>query len=231
MNDFNVLKTEIISDLLLPSQVNHLLKECSKRHFKEIKYFSPTEQKIPTGIAFARGGFIHECKKNGEAFTPVKEVYADQDCKKRYQGGVIVFPADATVAKLDTNALNRDIKQILHTFNQRINKFEILHKIKNKFNNCNKEHISAYCVGNFFHGKYIGNNGEIYDKQSLTLEVNGLSTKGLLYLAETVARIFKQKCSVVKDLNTSKIYIANELRNSIEPNFYDINLKWNLTND
>ena len=63
----------------------------------------------------------------------------------------------------------------------------------------------------------------MYDEHSLTLEVNGLSSKALLYLGEMIARIFKQECVLIKDLNNNKIYSANGIRSKEEPNFDSVN--------
>ena len=200
-----------------------ILKECSSRHFKEIKYFSPTEQRVPTGVAFTRGGFIHECQCNKNAFHLTEAISDNQYGLKQYRDSIIVFSTDVNAVRLDTNNFKNKIKQILVTFNQRINKLGILHKVLNKFNKYNKEYIGAYSVDNFFHGRYIGDNGEVYDEHSLTLEVNGLSSKALLYLGEMNARILKQECVLIKDLNNNKIYSANGIRSKEEPNFDSVN--------
>lgn len=205
------------------SGIDNILKECSSRHFKEIKYFSPTEQRVPTGVAFTRGGFIHECQCNKNAFHMTEAISDNQYGLKNYRGGIIVFSTDVNAVRLDINNFRNKIKQLLATFNQRINKLGILHKVLNKFNKYNEEYIGAYSVGNFFHGRYIGDNGEVYDERSLTLEVNGLSSKALLYLGEMIARVFKQECVLIKDLNNNKIYSANGIRSKEDPNFDSVN--------
>ena len=111
-----------------------ILKECSSRHFKEIKYFSPTEQRVPTGVAFTRGGFIHECQCNKNAFHLTEAISDNQYGLKQYRDSIIVFSTDVNAVRLDTNNFKNKIKQILVTFNQRINKLGILHKVLNKFN-------------------------------------------------------------------------------------------------
>jgi hypothetical protein len=72
--------------------------------------------------------------------------------------------------------------------------------------------IGAYSIGNTFKGKYIGDNYEEYNERSISIEVNGLSNKALLYLGEMIARAFYQETVLIKDLNKNKIYFTNGLR-------------------
>lgn len=75
----------------------------------------------------------------------------------------------------------------------------------------NEEHIGAYSVGNFFKGMYVGSSGEMFNGQSMCVEINGLSCPSLLKLAEMIAKSFTQETALVKDLNRNKIYLAHSL--------------------
>ena len=138
-----------------------------------------------------------------------------------------MFSTDVNAVKLDPNKLRNKIKQILTTIGQRINTGNISHKIVNKFNKYNEtdEYIGAYTIGNAFKGKYVGDNGEQFDERSTTIEIGGLSTNGLLRLAEMIARVFHQETVLVKDMNNMKFYLANSHREEGEPDFSDINKK------
>lgn len=81
----------------------------------------------------------------------------------------------------------------------------------NKFNDKGGEYIGAYSVGNFFKGKYVGDNGEMYNERSLAVEINGLSSGSLLKVAEMIAQEFMQETVLVKDLNKNKIYVADSI--------------------
>ena len=95
-----------------------------------------------------------------------------------------------------------------------------LNKIIKKFNLDDKklgddiidDYIGAFSIGNFFSGRYIGDNNKIFDEKSLSIEVNGISSKGLIYLAEEIAREFNQETVLVKDLNINKIFLVNQLK-------------------
>lgn len=198
-----------------------------KKVFKEIKYFSRDGSSMPNGSGIQRGGFLHECAVNKRAFVLDEAVHGEQYGLKDYRGGVIVFSTDVNAVKLDPNKLRNKIKQILTTIGQRINTGNISHKIVNKFNKYNEtdEYIGAYTIGNAFRGKYVGDNGEQFDERSTTIEIGGLSTKGLLRLAEMIARVFHQETVLVKDMNNMKFYLANSHREEGEPDFSGINKK------
>lgn len=100
-----------------------------------------------------------------------------------YRGDLVVFSTDVNAVKVNDNKLINKIKQLIATFNNRINRNK---KIHNTINNLNKgiekpeERIGAYSVGNFFKGKYVGDNGEMYNDKSLSVEINGISSRNLL---------------------------------------------------
>lgn len=146
-------------------------------HFKEIKYFSPDGKSLPNGIGIQRGGFLHECKQNRDAFEigqPVRPVHSS---KKEHQGGIIVFSKDAVADPLVCEDLLHDIvPPVVCSF------------------------------GNAFMGQYVGSKGELYDKDSTTVVVHGLSIKELFMLVEMLSKTLHSTGVIVKDLNTMKIY-------------------------
>jgi hypothetical protein len=198
-----------------------------KKAFKEIKYFSRDGSSMPNGSAIQRGGFLHECRMNKEAFVIDEAIHSQQYGLGDYRGGIIVFSTTVNAVSLDKNKIKNKVKQILATIGQRFNAGNISHKIINKFNKYNEtgEYIGAYSVGNAFKGKYVGDNGEQFDERSITIEVGGLSTKGLLRLGEMIAKVFHQETVLIKDMNNFKFYLANSTRVKGEPDFSNINKK------
>ena len=193
--------------------------------FKEIKYFSPDGSTMPNGIGFQRGNFLRECKINREAFELDEAIHNNQYGLSDYRGGVIVFSTDVNAVALDKNKLSNKVKQILATLNQRLNTSKISHNVINSFNKYNDEFIGAYSIGNAFKGKYVGDNGEAYNERSTTIEVNGLSSQGLLRLAEMIARVFHQETVLVKDFNNMKFFLVNGHREDTPANYDIINQK------
>jgi hypothetical protein len=146
-------------------------------HFKEIKYFSPDGESMPNSIGFQRGNFLHECKKNREAFEIDLPVCPVHNTTMGHQGGIIVFSTDAVADPLVCEDLLHD----------RVPSVE-------------------YSVGNAFMGQYVGSKGELYNKDSMIVVVHGLTTKELFRLTETLSKTLRTAGVIVKDLKTTKIY-------------------------
>lgn len=204
-----------------------LQKECSTKHFRVIEYFSKDGSSMPNAIGSYRGWFLQECKINREAFELDEAVHNKQYGLADYRGGVIIFSTEVNAVQLDDNKIKNWLKQHIRSFAQKYNVGGILHKVVNGLNkhNDSKDFIGGYSVGNAFKGVYVGDNGEKYDEKSTTIEVNGLSSEGLLRLVEMIARVFKQETVLVKDFNANKIYYANGLRQEQTPDFDGINKK------
>lgn len=66
----------------------------------------------------------------------------------------------------------------------------------------------GYTVGHAFRGKYLGQNGKLYDEKSFTIEITGVSSRDLLRIAEQLSAAFGREAVLVKDLNKDKIYLA-----------------------
>lgn len=193
-------------------------------HFKEVKYFHPSGKTMPNGSHYQRGGFINECKINKDNFVLDEGVHGEQYGMAQYRGGLVVFSTDVNAVKLNDNKLINKIKQLIATFNNRINRNKKIHNTINKLNNGIKkpeERIGAYSVGNFFKGKYVGDNGEMYNDKSLSVEINGISSRNLLSFAELLAKEFMQETVLVKDLNLNKIYLADSIPMSSDTTLRD----------
>jgi len=147
-------------------------------HFREIKNFSPEGKCMPNGIGIQRGGFLHECKKNREAFEIDQPVRPVHNATKGHQGGIIVFSADAVDDSLVCDCLQK-----------------------------NRISPISYSVGNAFRGQYVGSKSEIYNKDSMTIVVHDLTTKELFRLAKMLSKAQHPTGVIVKDLNTKRIYI------------------------
>ena len=128
-----------------------------------------------------------------------------------YRGGIIVFSTDVNAVELDKGKIVNNINQVITTFKNRVKKDSIIHNVMNKLNDKGGEYISAYSVGNYFKGRYVGDNGEMYNERSLAIEINGLSSESLLKFAEMISQKCMQKTVLVKDLNKNKIHTADSI--------------------
>ena len=179
---------------------------------------------MPNGSHYQRGGFLNECKNNKDSFILDEGVHGQQYGMSKYRGGIIVFSTDVNAVQMDNNRMLNKIKQLIVTFNNRFNRGKKIHKTINKFNdivNEPEERIGAYSVGNFFKGKYVGDNGEMYNEKSLSVEINGISSMHLLSFAELLAQEFMQETVLVKDLNMNKIYMADDIPMSSDTTLED----------
>lgn len=224
--------------ILRESQLKHIIKEAAhkvlsnfyannkiseKYTIKEVKYFHPSGEKLPNGSHYQKGGFLKECRENINSFILDEGIHSIQYGLSKYRGGIIVFAINVNAIQMSNNKIINGIKQFVETLKNRFNKDKNVHNTITNFNNDksrnNGEYIGAYSLGNFFKGKYVGDNGEMFNDKSICLEINGLSSKSLLKLAEMIADKFKQETVLVKDLNYNKIYLANS--NESDDSFED----------
>lgn len=196
---------------IIKESIIKVLSETKHTNWTEVKYFHPQRQTMPNGSHYQRGGFLQECRRNLNSFILDEGVHGNQYGMAKYRGGIIVFSTDVNAVELDKNKIINKIKQVITTFKNRLKKDTIIHNVMNKFNDKGGEYIGAYSVGNFFKGKYVGDNGEMYNERSLAIEINGLSSESLLKVAEMIAQEFMQETVLVKDLNKNKIYTADSI--------------------
>lgn len=206
-----IIKEKLLRQIIKENIMKVLFETKQTTHWKEVKYFHPEGRNMPNGSHYQRGGYIQECKQNINSFILDEGVHNNQYGMSEYRGGIIVFSTDVNAIELDRNKLLNKIKQIIITYKNRLNRGSIIHNIVNKFNDKGGEYIGAYSVGNFFKGKYVGDNGEMYNEKSLAVEINGLSSDSLLSVAEMIAQEFMQETVLVKDLNKNKIYTADAI--------------------
>ena len=64
----------------------------------------------------------------------------------------------------------------------------------------------ACSAGKAFRGLYVGSKGELYNKDSMTIIVHGITTKELFRLTETLSKTLHSTGIIIKDLNTMKIF-------------------------
>ena len=173
-----------------------------KSTVKEVKYFHPDGKPIPNSLHIHKGYYFEQCVKNSNSFELNEKIHDKQYGLRDYRGGVIVFTTDVNADKLRDD----EIKQFLETFTQRLKKDEKPHTVRHKSNS--EDFIGTHSLGHFFKGKYVGENGEIFNNESLALKIKGLSSKELLRLGEKLANDLVHHAVIIKDLNTNKIYIA-----------------------
>ncbi|MBR5862989.1 MAG: hypothetical protein IKY76_00320 [Alistipes sp.] len=79
-----------------------IIKHLPRRHFREVKYFSPDGRDMPNGVGFQRGNFIKSCADNARNFTLSP---ASHSANSRV--GVIVFPSN--ILSIDCGAITHHL--------------------------------------------------------------------------------------------------------------------------
>jgi hypothetical protein len=205
----------------------------NKKFIKEIKYFSPDGKSLPNGHPLQKGGFIKECRDNINKFKSenykyfitkdfrlVEAIHHNQYGLSDYRGGIITFSTEVNSLKISDSILSDWLIKKLKTY---YNRFFLKYKLSDiikRFNSSDKEvdgkevddYIGAFSIGNFFSGRYIGDNVEVFDEKSICIEINGLSSNGLIYLAEEISKDFSQETVLLKDMNINKIFLVNSDR-------------------
>lgn len=69
--------------------------------------------------------------------------------------------------------------------------------------------IYAWTIGKFLNGRYKADNGQIFDENSISVELLGVDTNTLVKFAEELCRTFKQESVLVKDYANNKIYFVD----------------------
>ena len=196
---------------VITESIRKIISETNHANWTEVKYFHPQRQTMPNGSHYQRGGFIQECRENQNSFILDEGVYGNQYGMAKYSGGIIVFSTDVNAVELDKDKIVNNINQVITTFKNRVKNDSIIHNVMNKLNDKGGEYIGAFSVGNYFKGRYVGDNGEMYNERSLAIEINGLSSESLLKVAEMIAQKCMQKTVLVKDLNKNKIHTADSI--------------------
>jgi hypothetical protein len=158
--------------------------------YKLIKYFHPKGMSLPNGSYYKKGVFINECSENKDKFVFHTSTNEEAPKIPQYRGGMLVFMASAVQNP------NNEIKGAVRRF------------INAKQKHFPNDIIVIYPWNKSFKGKFIGNNGEVFNNKSICLEISGLSCHGLLELADMLTERFGQKAVLVKDLNQDEIYLV-----------------------
>lgn len=138
-----------------------------------------------------------------------------------YRGGIIVFSTDVNAVFSNNNNLFTKLKDTLtKKFKTYKNRFFVDKKIDKSVKHFNQvgsltdlegniidDYIGAFSIGNFFKGRYIGDDGKVYNEKSISIEINGISSIGLYKFGEIIASEFEKETVLVKDFNNNKIFL------------------------
>lgn len=196
------------------------IKMKSRFKFKVIKYFHPTGKSMPNGIGYQRGWFLKECRDNMNSFT--YEI-PPRCIRSSLRGGVILFPYNVNAAVAGKDDCNPDIhtvekvvKQALHVDDR--HRHFCHYSFKGKITGLirqwliiRQKNVSVIAgKGHAFTGLYPCSNGCVFNEDSVSLEIQGISPGRMLKLAGLLRRTFNQESVLVRSLNNGKTYLYSE---------------------
>ena len=211
----------------------------------EVKYFDKKgRNSLPNSVGIVKSGFLFECKKNKDAFYDfdnsihygiylqennivIKEELASDDEQygfENYRGGEITLSTDVNNENLSKNNIINVIKQTWLSFLQKHNFSKIINKTVSNHNKHYKENrIGGFTINSAGHGRYVAPDGTVFDENSITIRIGGVSSRTLQLFGETIGRVLKQTSVLINDLNQNKTFIATTKRSAKEYDLSKIN--------
>lgn len=119
-------------------------------------------------------------------------------------GGIIVFSTDVNAIKQDENKVIDWIKKKAKTFRNRIAYKNIVNRIAQKH-----DEVYAWTIGRFLKGRYKTDNGNIFDENSISIELLGVPNDKIIEFAEELCADFDQETVLVKLYDPSEILFVN----------------------
>jgi len=173
--------------------LNKFFKSLVSKITKYIKsiFSSDSKFRVSEVIYFSPKG--NNAAPNGHPFYKGNFIKECQDNRNKFKpndtncvGGIIIFPEKQHLNVTSNNVVNSLSKQIAL-----------------------EDYTNLFSIGNYFFGKYIDAN-ESFNENSISIQINGLSSKGLIDLSKELVNELEQEKVLLKDLNSRKIYLVNK---------------------
>ena len=119
------------------------------------------------------------------------------------QGGMIIFSTEVNAVKQSENAIINWIKKKVKTIQNKFKTYNKVDQIAQKYD------LVGWTVGKFLNGRYTGRNNKVYDENSISIEIVGITSETLIKIAEDICNAFEQESVMVKDYNTKKVLFVN----------------------
>ena len=177
------------------SIVSMIIEKCSRRHFKRLETFHPGGIPLLNGVYVYKGFYFEQCRENAQAFAPCNQDNLTADI---YPGGIILFPCNTWANALDNNIATK-IECFIASLSEKYSNRTISSLIFGGMRKYIDEKHFLFEIGNAFRGRYKSSpQGYQFSSLSLTIQADGLTRKGLLLLAEFLAKSLNQNCVLVR---------------------------------
>lgn len=127
----------------------------------------------------------------------------DYEFAKDKTGGIITFSTQVNAVKLTDNMITNWIRKKFETFKNKFTANSKIDEIAKKFE------LQGWTVGKFLSGRYTDKNGNVYDENSLSLEVIGIDKDTLISLAEEICKAFMQESVLVKSYSDQTVFLVS----------------------
>lgn len=180
--------------------------------------------KKPSGVFYSKGFINASIQKNKKSFVReslnenflIEKIADNQYNLSKYNGGIIVFATsvNTTIDSMELSKIKSILKKTYYSIinmtfkNKKLN--NLVKKWNKEFGNNEDMFIGAFSIGNFFKGRYIGDNGEVYNDTSSSIDLGGVPSEMLLLFATKLCKEFKQESVLVKGMNKNKEYLVND---------------------
>jgi len=166
----------------------------NKNYIDLTSNFHPSGKKV-SDLEIKKNLYKYQVRKNICSFKIDETIKKWSGSFTKYKGFVLVFPSQ------NSDSILEDIKYIQKSI------FEILYKHKNKIiYKPGKDYFEEVLLEHNFFGKYILNDSISFDKNSISIEINGISDNTIIKICENISI----KSFIIKNLNTNKIYFFNK---------------------
>ena len=205
MNIFNVYKT------WCKNREKHANIKAEGKHLAllasgNIDFHRAYRQKMEKDVY----GFIRNGKLEIVSYNEYKKRTAQKIQPFEHLGGIITFSADIThKTKNDQRVpIKSIVDKILAWIQTHANRLFVSKKVDKAVKDA-IEHEVGFSLGNFFVGKYVDNQGNVFNEKSISLDIKGIDSEELEKLAGEVCEEFNQNSVLVEDRNKNSAYLYN----------------------
>lgn len=119
------------------------------------------------------------------------------------QGGMIIFSTEVNAIKQSENKIINWLKKKIKSIKNKLKTYSKVDQIAQKYD------LVGWTVGKFLNGRYTGRDHKVYDENSISVEIVGITSETLIKIAEDICKEFEQESVMVKDYNTKKVLFVN----------------------
>ena len=135
--------------------------------------FNVTEIKENTSGAYSASRYLYDSYKvNRSKIIASEGIEFEPDADKR--GGIITFSTEVNALDLSENKVINYLKKKFSPIKNRLYKNKKIDKIANEHG------LVGWTVGHFLSGRYTAKNGKVFDENSISVEIIGISTDELI---------------------------------------------------